>query len=585
MKKPVILFMAFFFLVVFSTGLVQAKPLLERPGKVTSGQDECDLDKPVKITHAVVDLENHYLYIYGKNFGESPQVKLDDIDLEITYSTSSMVVASLWEDIEEGTFLLELSTNGFVRVFFWKNAAMGLTIGAVGPQGPQGEKGDKGDPGPQGIAGLPGPQGPEGPQGPQGETGPQGLQGPEGATGPQGPQGPQGEQGPQGPPGEDGSPDTPEQVLAKLIQVDGTGSQLDADRLDGMEANEIIDAAGDEPRIPISEVPFEITQTGSYYLTGNLASPGDGITVFAPNVTIDLMGFTLSGIGGSGTGNGIYITTRGVEILNGVVQGFGNGIATSDTMNDLRCMQVRVISNTSYGIKAGENSLIKGCTAIGNGGYGIWTPSGATVLNNTSVGNGDTGIQVGDGSTVINNAVRQNGSYGIRTSHGCTVANNSVSLNTESGIRVSEGCTVTNNTSQGNQQHGIYADLGSVVRNNAVYSNQFCGIEALSGCKVIGNILSKNNYSGENWPAGIRVSAVCLVKNNTLTYNQVNGIVILHSRNALEENLVTYSQFGFNFAEPGNFIANNRALTCDAGFYGEVPPGNSVYNGGGNVSY
>ena len=39
-----------------------------------------------------------------------------------------------------------------------------------------------------------------------------------------------------GPPGASGSPDTAAQVLAKLITVDGTGSGLDADLLDGMNS-------------------------------------------------------------------------------------------------------------------------------------------------------------------------------------------------------------------------------------------------------------------------------------------------------------------------------------------------------------
>ena len=46
-----------------------------------------------------------------------------------------------------------------------------------------------------------------------------------------------GPQGPQGPAGADGSPDTAAQVLAKLVTVDGPGSGLDADKLDGNQAS------------------------------------------------------------------------------------------------------------------------------------------------------------------------------------------------------------------------------------------------------------------------------------------------------------------------------------------------------------
>ncbi|MEZ4472881.1 MAG: hypothetical protein R3F60_19265 [bacterium] len=62
---------------------------------------------------------------------------------------------------------------------------------------------------------------------------PAGLVGPAGPAGAPGPAGPQ---GPAGPAGGNGSPDTPAQVLGKLVQVDGAGSGLDADLLDGLDA-------------------------------------------------------------------------------------------------------------------------------------------------------------------------------------------------------------------------------------------------------------------------------------------------------------------------------------------------------------
>jgi hypothetical protein len=71
------------------------------------------------------------------------------------------------------------------------------------------------------VAGAQGPAGPHGAQGLQGLTGPRGLQG---------------LPGDKGAPGDAGSPDTPAQVLSKLAQVDGSGSGLDADLLDGLSS-------------------------------------------------------------------------------------------------------------------------------------------------------------------------------------------------------------------------------------------------------------------------------------------------------------------------------------------------------------
>lgn len=71
------------------------------------------------------------------------------------------------------------------------------------------------------------------PRGARGEPGARGARGPTGAQGAQGVRGATGAQGPAG------SPDTPAQVLTKLSQVDGSGSGLDADRLDGIDSTDV----------------------------------------------------------------------------------------------------------------------------------------------------------------------------------------------------------------------------------------------------------------------------------------------------------------------------------------------------------
>ena len=146
--------------------------------------------------------------------------------------------------------------------------------GPTGPQGPSGPTGATGATGPKGDTGATGPQGPTGATGPTpahqwsgtslrffngstwgayvnlkgstgatgatGATGPKGDTGATGPTGPQGPAGPTGPTGatgPQGPAGADGSPDTAAQVRAKLVTVDGSGSGIDADLLDGSHAS------------------------------------------------------------------------------------------------------------------------------------------------------------------------------------------------------------------------------------------------------------------------------------------------------------------------------------------------------------
>jgi hypothetical protein len=65
------------------------------------------------------------------------------------------------------------------------------------------------------------------------------TQGVHGADGAQGPIGPQGPVGPQGPPGADGTQLSDQHLLDKLKNVDGAGSGLDADQIDGIDSQSL----------------------------------------------------------------------------------------------------------------------------------------------------------------------------------------------------------------------------------------------------------------------------------------------------------------------------------------------------------
>src|SRR5262249_30346378 len=88
-----------------------------------------------------------------------------------------------------------------------------------------------------GSSGQPGPRGAGGPAGPGGARGAPAATGPAGAAGTPGARGAPGPQGERGPPGAQGSPDTPEQVLDKLLTVDGPTSGIDAQFLAGQAAD------------------------------------------------------------------------------------------------------------------------------------------------------------------------------------------------------------------------------------------------------------------------------------------------------------------------------------------------------------
>jgi hypothetical protein len=251
---------------------------------------------------------------------------------------------------------------------------------------------------------------------------------------------------------------------------------------------------------------YTISQSGSYYLTGNRQCSGTGITVNADNVTIDLSGFTIAGPG-SGTNYGVYMNGRGnVEIRKGTIQGFGYGIYESSTAGkNHRVLGVRVISNTRWGINLnGENGQVRDCTVSDNG---------------TSA-SGAYGIIVNVGGIVTGNTVNSNGTsatssvYSIFTGGGCTVTGNTV---------------YSNGTSAVGSVYGIYT-TGSTVAGNSVYGNGnlatgsfVFGIYVGFGSSVIGNTVRNNGVSASGTVCGIYLSGYDLATNNTAYGNSGTG--------------------------------------------------------------
>jgi hypothetical protein len=168
----------------------------------------------------------------------------------------------------------------------------------------------------------------------------------------------------------------------------------------------------------IASLPYTISTPGFYYLGGNLSltSSENGITVNTDNVTIDLMGFCLSG---TNNGYGIYMGGRkNVEIRNGVVRGWNIGISEGIGPNDShghRVFNIRAADN-GYGIAlTGRDNLIKGCTAINNANAGLHLNNIGMICNNV-VNNCHTGILCYGGSIIGNTVTCNSGQTGIALS-------------------------------------------------------------------------------------------------------------------------------------------------------------------------
>jgi hypothetical protein len=165
-----------------------------------------------------------------------------------------------------------------------------------------------------------------------------------------------------------------------------------------------------EPRTPIGSAPVTLSRPGSYYLTTNLS---DTVTITADNVTLDLMGFTITGPAAGG--NAITLSGTGVGknllVHNGVVvlpTIDGVGISTIGAGNGVngRIESLRV-SGGRYGIYAGSGCTVRDCQVTGSV-TGIRV-AGSSIVRECRLEGNITGLWLaGTGAFVEDNIIRGN---------------------------------------------------------------------------------------------------------------------------------------------------------------------------------
>jgi len=208
--------------------------------------------------------------------------------------------------------------------------------------------------------------------------------------------------------------------------------------------------------VNIASCPFAILAPGNYVVTANLTCPaGDGITITASNVSLNLNGHIITG---SGSGDGIRVAPTSGRLNHvgisgpGLIRTFELGIEVRSS-DDAQVSLMTVAGNSAGVLGADVNRLTIGSNVIArnpNGGLGLSVSVNATVTGNQVVGNGiGIGFNVGSGNTFSGNTVSGNSAQGIGIS-----ANNS---------------RVSSNITNGNGGAGIVVFAG--VSGNQIFSN------------------------------------------------------------------------------------------------------------------
>jgi hypothetical protein len=229
-----------------------------------------------------------------------------------------------------------------------------------------------------------------------------------------------------------------------------------------------------EPRTVITNLPYVISEPGSYYLNSNLSSVSGGIHIESSHVSLDFRGFTITGSRSTsfhGVTVGVTWTNmQAIAIKGGMITDFGTGISVRNADNVL-IQDMILTRNATRGIDVypyqgnSRGSRISGCLINDNDEIGIYfeptdgTCSGNTIEDCTIRGNGGYGIYLfgGNGSCVGN-----------------IVQRNNVGDNLDRGIYVYADANLIQDNyvwkQRGTSSYGIYVwgDGNFVVRNTCV---------------------------------------------------------------------------------------------------------------------
>ncbi|MFT4536705.1 MAG: hypothetical protein ACJA1A_002373 [Saprospiraceae bacterium] len=308
-----------------------------------------------------------------------------------------------------------------------------------------------------------------------------------------------------------------------------------------------------ESRIPISSLPFTITESGSYYLTESIDAGGsNGITISASNVTLDLNGYTLLS-DGSGPLSAVYCNASisNLVIRNGIISNWGghgiNGVNASHC--NITDMQISDCKLT--GVSVGINSRIENCTATNNLFDGINTKNQGLVINCIASNNGTEGIDVNANSIVSTCVVSNNGANGIEASTKSEVTHCIANDNTEDGIEVAAGGMINSCNANSNGENGFDISSGSNIRNSTARAN------TQNGYKLNSDVFASNNSADNNILSGFLLTGNdARLDNNHSTDNIQNGFQATLSNNVFIRNTTSG-----NSATAFNITAGNTVGT------------------------
>ena len=322
----------------------------------------------------------------------------------------------------------------------------------------------------------------------------------------------------------------------------GTGNRI-ADNTVLRNTTNYTLAAGNLLELLICELPVTLDQPCVARLAGTLTgvSSEHGITVSANNITVDLAGHSLVGLGtNSNAKYAIYGSgaLTGFTVRNGTIRDWlqsGGGIADRGTgalFEDLHFVNCWLgIDQREHGLGSASGSLVSRCTATGCSVTAFYLGTRANVMD-------------------------------------CNACANT------NGFSVTTSCQFTRCVASGNLGYGFLAAYdGSFTDCSASY-NGSDGFYVDSSYQIVNCVA---NYNGNH---GINVNGYCTIQNNTCNENGRSqsagaGVNAAGTRNVIDGNHVVHNDIGIRCSSVQNVVTRNSAAINSVNNY-DVAAGNAV---------
>jgi parallel beta-helix repeat protein len=262
--------------------------------------------------------------------------------------------------------------------------------------------------------------------------------------------------------------------------------------------------------------------------------PGNGITIGAKAIRLDLGGHTIDGIRSFGQNGVENVGFRDVVITNGGIQQFGASVQLTYTAGNL-VSNLFLAHNEDWGVRvdSSTDTRIEDNIALDNrpaGGGIIAVNSPNTHIMRNSVLDSDDGIIVTNGSdnsivdgnstaTIYLTGIDASGSQGLQVSNNTLIRDEIYTA----GLRDSR---ISQNTVRGAAYGIIMINcFGNLIENNVLQDNHFAGIyvEDAGDNRIEENSISNNQHYGINVQ---RYSVNNVIERNSVSNSGSHGIAI-----------------------------------------------------------